>query len=82
VIAALILLLPLRAMQFTDEVVWDEADFAVMAAMLFGACGAYEMAARMTGNIQCHQVSRCPSFGCARLNEVAAVVYISYEHGL
>jgi uncharacterized protein (UPF0303 family) len=32
--------------------------------------------------IQCHQVSRHPSFGCARLNEVAAVVYISYEHGL
>jgi hypothetical protein len=51
VIAALILLLPLGAMQFTDEVVWDESDFAVMAAMLFGACGAYEMAARMTGNI-------------------------------
>jgi hypothetical protein len=31
---------------------------------------------------QCHQVSRHRSFGCARLNEVAAVVYISYEHGL
>jgi hypothetical protein len=50
-IAALILLLPLVAMQFTDEVVWDETDFAVMGAMLFGACGAYELAARMTGNI-------------------------------
>jgi len=31
---------------------------------------------------QCHQVSRRPSFNCVRLNEVAAVVYISYEHGL
>jgi hypothetical protein len=51
VIAALILLLPLVAMQFTDEVVWDETDFAVIGAMLFGACGAYELAARMTGNI-------------------------------
>ncbi len=50
-IAALILLLPLVAMQFTDEVVWDETDFVVMGAMLFGACGAYELAARMTGNI-------------------------------
>ena len=49
--AALILLLPFFAMQFTDEVVWDEADFAVIGAMLFGACGAYELAARMTGNI-------------------------------
>ena len=51
VIAALILLLPLGAMQFTDEVVWDETDFAVIGAMLFGACGAYELAARMTGNV-------------------------------
>jgi hypothetical protein len=51
VIAALILLLPLVAMQFTDEVVWDETDFAVIGAMLLGACGAYELAARMTGNI-------------------------------
>jgi hypothetical protein len=51
VIAALILLLPLVAMQFTDEVVWDGTDFAVMGAMLFGACGACELAARMTGNI-------------------------------
>jgi peptidoglycan/LPS O-acetylase OafA/YrhL len=50
-IAALILLLPLVAMRFTDEVVWDETDFAVMGAMLFGACGAYELAARMTGNV-------------------------------
>ena len=41
VIAALILLLPLVAMQFTDEVAWDETDFAVMGAMLFSACGAY-----------------------------------------
>jgi hypothetical protein len=32
--------------------------------------------------IQCHQVSRCPSFNCAWLNEVAAVAYISYEHVL
>jgi MFS family permease len=51
VIAALILLLPLVAMQFTDEVVWDETDFAVIGVMLFGACGAYELAARMTGSI-------------------------------
>ena len=46
-----ILLLPTVAMQFTDQVVWDETDFAVIGAMLLGACGAYELAARMTGNI-------------------------------
>src|SRR3712207_5946849 len=38
-------------MQITDEVIWDETDFAVIGAMLFGACGAYVLAARMTGNI-------------------------------
>src|SRR3954453_4609169 len=31
---------------------------------------------------QCHQVSRYTSCDCARLKEVAVVVYISYEHGL
>jgi hypothetical protein len=51
VIAAVMLLLPLIAMQFIDEVVWDETDFAVIGIMLFGACGAYELAARMTPNI-------------------------------
>lgn len=49
--AALLLLLPLVAMQATDEVVWDETDFVVFGAMLTGACGAFELAARMTGNI-------------------------------
>ncbi|TXH65960.1 MAG: hypothetical protein E6Q88_13070 [Lysobacteraceae bacterium] len=37
-------------MQFTDEVNWGPADFAIFGLMLFGACGAYELAARMTGN--------------------------------
>jgi hypothetical protein len=49
-IAVLILLLPLAAMPFTDEVAWDRVDFVLMGAMLFGACGAFELAARMTGN--------------------------------
>ena len=50
-IATFIVLLPLVAMQFTNEVVWDGADFAVFGTMLFGACGAYELATRMTGNV-------------------------------
>ena len=48
--AAFLLLLPLIAMQFTNEVNWDETDFVVFGAMLFGTCGVYELAARMTPN--------------------------------
>ena len=49
-ISALLLLLPLAAMLFNDEMNWDETDFIVFGAMLLGACGAYELAARMTGS--------------------------------
>lgn len=47
--AALALLLPWVAMQFTNEVAWDLADFLILGAMLCAACGAYELAARMAG---------------------------------
>lgn len=43
---AFILLLPLLAMQFTDEVVWDLTDFAIAGALLFGAGLVYELVAR------------------------------------
>ena len=44
------LLSPLVAMQFTDEVRWDAADF-IFAGILIGSVGvAYELAVRMTGN--------------------------------
>ncbi|MBC8165563.1 MAG: hypothetical protein H7Y20_06800 [Bryobacteraceae bacterium] len=49
--AAFILLLPLLAMQITDEVVWDLADFAVAGALLVGTGLMYELAARKAGNI-------------------------------
>jgi hypothetical protein len=49
-VSAFLLLLPLVAMQFTNEVNWDETDFIVFGAMLFGACGLYELAARTTPN--------------------------------
>ena len=48
--ATLLLLLPLVAMQFTDKVVWDVADFAVAGALLVGAGVTLELAARRTGN--------------------------------
>ena len=50
-VAALILLLPLFAMKVTDQVVWDVADFAFFGALLVGAGGTYELAARKTGKI-------------------------------
>lgn len=50
-VAALILLVPLVAMRFTDEMNWNAIDFAVMGALLFGACGAWELAARITANV-------------------------------
>jgi hypothetical protein len=49
--AAFILMLPLLAMQVTDQVVWDLADFAVAGGLLVGTGLMYELAARKAGNI-------------------------------
>lgn len=49
--AAALLLLPLLAMQFTDEVAWDLADFALAGGMVVGVGVTYEVAAKTTGNI-------------------------------
>jgi hypothetical protein len=48
--AAVMLLLPLFAMQVTGEVDWDVADFAILAAMLGAAGCTYELAARKAAN--------------------------------
>lgn len=48
--AALVLLLPLVAMQFTDEVNWTVGDFAFAAALLGGVGVAFELTARRTGD--------------------------------
>jgi hypothetical protein len=47
---ALILLVPLLAMQFTDQVVWTPLDFAVAGALLFGTGFMYRLAARNASN--------------------------------
>lgn len=49
-LAGLVLLLPLFAMQVTDEVNWDLADFALAGALMVGVGVTYELAARMTGD--------------------------------
>ncbi len=48
---AFILMLPLLAMQVTDEVVWDLADFVIVGALIFGTGLTYVLAARKAGNI-------------------------------
>lgn len=48
--AAFLLLLPLVAMQFTQEVDWTLRDFITFGTMLFVACGTYELATRMSRN--------------------------------
>jgi hypothetical protein len=49
-VAAFLLLLPLVAMQFTDEVDWTASDFVFAAILLFGTLGLYEVAARRAGS--------------------------------
>lgn len=48
--AALFLLYPLVAMQFTDEVDWTVADFLFAGALLAGVGGAFELAVRRTAS--------------------------------
>lgn len=48
--AAALLLLPLVAMQFTDEVDWDLADFVFAGVLVAGVCATYELAVRRTRN--------------------------------
>ena len=45
-VTTVILLVPLVAMQFTDEVQWDLTDFIIMGAILFGIGLAYELIAK------------------------------------
>lgn len=48
---AFLLLIPLLAMQFTDEVVWTLADFAIAGALLFGTGLTYELVARKMDSV-------------------------------
>jgi len=48
--AVLLLLLPLVAMQFTEEVAWTPFDFIVFGVMLLAACGTYELGARLSSS--------------------------------
>jgi hypothetical protein len=50
-VVAFLLLLPLLAMQISDEVAWDMADFAVAGALLFGTGLAYELLSRKADSL-------------------------------
>jgi hypothetical protein len=50
-VVALILTVPLVAMQFTDEVVWTLFDFIFAGTLLFGSALAYELVATKGGTI-------------------------------
>jgi hypothetical protein len=50
-VTAFLLLIPLVAMQFSDEVDWNLFDFVVAGTLLFGSGLAYELIARKGGNI-------------------------------
>ncbi|MCS6805035.1 MAG: hypothetical protein NZ823_07820 [Blastocatellia bacterium] len=49
-VAVLLLLLPLVAMQLSDEVNWSATDFAFAGALLIGALLTYELVARTAAN--------------------------------
>jgi hypothetical protein len=64
---ALILSVPLVAMQFTDEVVWSLADFVLAGALLAVVGVALELAAKKAGNL-------VTAAGIAALGVAAAVL--------
>lgn len=48
--AAFVLVLPLIAMQFTEEVDWSASDFIFAGVLIFGSLTAYEVAVRKPGD--------------------------------
>jgi hypothetical protein len=49
--AAFLLLLPLLAMQFTEEVKWGPEDFIIMGTLLAACAGIVDRATRLTNNL-------------------------------
>jgi len=71
-VAALLLLAPLVAMGFTDEVDWTLADFVFAGALIGGAGLVLELAVRTTPNSACRA-----AIGCA----LAAAFLIIWANG-
>lgn len=47
-LATFVWLVPLAAMQLSDEIRWDAADFLLFGVMLVGAASSYELVVRLT----------------------------------
>lgn len=58
---ALLLLVPLLAMLFTDRIAWGPGDFAMAGILLFGAGLAYEFAKRKHDGFAYRAASASPS---------------------
>ena len=56
--ASTLLLIPLLAMQFTNEVNWSVSDFIVMGVLLFGTGLSIELLLRKVKNLN-HRVVLC-----------------------
>jgi peptidoglycan/LPS O-acetylase OafA/YrhL len=66
VVTLLLLLAPLAAMQFTEEVNWGPGDFVIAGLLLFGAGMLYILAsARVTGRRQRAAVAAAVMAGLA-----------------
>lgn len=57
-VTALILLIPLVAMQFTDEVKWDVRDFVVIGTLLLGTGFGLELIVRKISNVN-YRIALC-----------------------
>ena len=63
---ALLLVIPLIAMQFTDEVKWDLGDFVIMGALLLGTGLMCELVMRKVNKIE-YRIAICAAILAALL---------------
>lgn len=75
--AAAVLILPLVAMQFTDEVNWTGGDFVFAGVLLFGSLGALEAVMQGTGNASCRAAAGIAILGVFLLTWSNAAVGIT-----
>jgi len=59
--SAILLLIPIIAMQFTDEVNWNLMDFVVAGVLLLGTGLMCELAIRKIDNIK-YRIAACAAF--------------------